>query len=147
MSGSTPPKRSLDGAPSWLWSDPLRERSERMGRGFSKCLGREVDCPGQLDADAELAGVLLARIGVEVVRSALLEPGAAAQLGAKEDADGGDCDSDREPGDDAQGGGARLLRRGSLLDRQLNFRLGVHRTKPPTPFNDSADEDFAAVRK
>ena len=56
---------------------------------------------GELDADAKFAGLLGARLGVEVVGRAFLEPVAVADLCTNVDADRGNGDSNRKPGDDA----------------------------------------------
>ena len=55
-----------------------------------------------LDADAKFTGLLGAGLGVEVVGRALLEFVAIADLGADVDADRGNSDSNRKPGDDAK---------------------------------------------
>jgi hypothetical protein len=57
-----------------------------------------------LDADAEFSRLLLrACVRIKVVGSALLEAIAVTQLGAHENAQGGNCHSHGEPGDHTQG--------------------------------------------
>ena len=50
-----------------------------------------------LDADAEFGGLLIARVRIEVVRSAVVELVTESKFTAKVEADGGDSHADREP--------------------------------------------------
>ena len=67
-----------------------------------------------LDADAKFAGLLVAGLRIEVVGRALFEPVAVADLCTNVDADRGNGNSNRKPGDDAKGGRAGLFRFGGF---------------------------------
>ena len=66
--------------------------------------GIELNTTGQapLDADAKFAGLVRAGIGIEVVRRALLEAVAVAQLAAHVDAQRGHGDAHGKPGNKTQ---------------------------------------------
>ena len=66
------------------------------------------DC-GSLDADAELGGLLVAGVRVEIVGRAMVELVAKANLAANPDADRGGSHSDGEPADDPEGFALVLL--------------------------------------
>src|SRR5580698_3163224 len=74
-----------------------------------------------LDADAKFAGLLRAGLGVEVVGRALLEPVTVADFCTDVDADRGNSDSDRKPGDDAKSCRSGLFWFGGFWDGQLGL--------------------------
>jgi hypothetical protein len=86
-----------------------------------------------LDADAELAGLLLAgtRIRVKVIGRAVTEAIAVAQLSPDKDANGGDGKSYGKPSNDAQDRGSSFLKR-VFENGQLRFKIGRHGAQPPS---------------
>ncbi|HEX4759052.1 MAG TPA: hypothetical protein VH308_13765 [Terracidiphilus sp.] len=80
----------------------IRHKARNAAKGGITAIIEEA---GRLDAYTKLTSLLLAGVGVEVIRGALLEFCAAAQFGAKVNAESSDGHANGEPANDLKGFG------------------------------------------